>query len=174
MARNVSSKFSLEEGFDREIEDLHNNKSNRIENESSKQSTKDSERTNRTKNTLNTNSEISEYNTDRDNITNSENSDSNVASAVINDQTKNAADSESSKTDLAASFDPAKEAEFIAKNCLYDNSKTKRITIQFNRDIYDYIKRESRARGLSINNFVRMIILSYMSVPGNKHYVDFD
>lgn len=172
MARNVSSKFSLDEGFDQEIEDLHNNKNKTNENKSARDNVKGTERANRTENTLDINSEDGEQDTNNVDNTNSANSVINVVSAVANDQTKDAANSETNKTDLSTSFDPAKEAEFIAKNCLYDNSKTKRITIQFNRDIYDYIKRESRVRGLSINNFVRMIILSYMSVPGNKHYVD--
>ena len=170
MARNVSSRFSLDEGFDQQIENLHSNNNDRRNNEN----------VNSTNNTNNTNSTASAVqkedikDTESDKNTNSANSENDaIATDNITSSANTANDANVSKTP-SAPFDPAVEAEFIAKSCLYDESKTKRITIQFNRDIYDYIKRESRVRGLSINNFVRMIILSYMSVPGNKHYVDID
>jgi len=167
MARNVSSRFSLDEGFEQEIKKLHSDSSENSDNSvnsvnggNSVNSGKDTGNTRRVRNAGLTPEKA-------------EKSGSENTASVENTNSVNSANSaDSAAGTAAAAFDPAAEAEFIAKSCLYDESKTKRITIQFNRDIYDYIKRESRVRGLSINNFVRMIILSYMSVPGNKHYVD--
>lgn len=167
MARNVSSKFTLEEGFDQEIENLHHDK-----NESAVRAN-DATNGKNTNDTDSGNSVVSDNNTKNSENTSSAESDNRAGSTENNGEMINATTSAEGARNFSSSFDPAAEAEFIAKSSLHDDSKAKRITIQFNRDIYEYIKRESRIRGLSINNFVRMIILSYMSVPGNKHYIDF-
>ena len=168
MARNRSSRFSLDEGFDREVENLHGGTD-----ENSRRNSTTTNNIANTTDTSNENEDKSSIHTNNGQNTRSANSDIDTTSTKAG-QLVGKTPGGSPQRDAAASFSPAAEAEFIAKSCLYDESKTKRITIQFNRDIYDYVKRESRVRGLSINNFVRMIILSYMSVPGNKHYVDFD
>lgn len=169
MARNRSSRFSLNDGFDREVENLHGDIG-----ENSRRNSTNANSVTSTTDTSSENEDKSSIYTNEVQNTRSASSDMGTISTKAGQPAGNTTAGGSPQRDAAASFNPAAEAEFIAKSCLYDESKTKRITIQFNRDIYDYVKRESRVRGLSINNFVRMIILSYMSVPGNKHYVDFD
>ena len=167
MARNVSSKFTLEEGFDQEIENLHHDKNESAVRANDAPNGKNANSTN------SVNSVASDSSTKNSENTNSAESDNRADNTENNGEMINATTSAEGARNFSSSFDPAAEAEFIAKSSLHDDSKAKRITIQFNRDIYEYIKRESRIRGLSINNFVRMIILSYMSVPGNKHYIAF-
>lgn len=170
MARNLSSRFTLDEGFDQQIEELHG--SNSEENKKNSRNTTNAENTDsviRANNSKSINSVSNTNSAISDNVT-----ISTMDKVTADAEAESVAGNNNAGKNTAASFDPAAESAFIAKSCLYDDSKTKRITIQFNRDIYDYIKRESRIRGLSINNFVRMIITSYMSVPGNKHYVDVD